>query len=115
MSDKVDWDSAPEEATHWTPETSEWLSSWWKEEPDGWYSKKTIHDTHNWFYEKRDKPYNVEGYQSRPVTQTTWRGPEDGLPPVGMRAEYFDRIHGDWTKQYIVAHHINGEEAIFSS
>jgi hypothetical protein len=36
MSDKPDWDSATDDATHWTPETDKWLPAWWKEGADGW-------------------------------------------------------------------------------
>jgi hypothetical protein len=73
MSDKPDWDSATDDATHWTPETDKWLPAWWKEGADGWYSKNTIHDTPNWFHEKTDTPYDVEGYQVRPAKSPSER------------------------------------------
>jgi hypothetical protein len=49
-----------------------------------------------------------------PIERKEWRGPEDGLPPVGNNVEYYDSVQKNWTKRWIVAHHVNGEEAIFS-
>jgi len=41
-----------------------------------------------------------------------WDG--SGLPPVGCECEYYDAIQEKWIPASIVAHHINGEEAIWS-
>jgi hypothetical protein len=49
-----------------------------------------------------------------PIERKEWNGPEDGLPPVGNNVEYYDGVQKNWTKHWIVAHHVNGEEAIFS-
>jgi hypothetical protein len=105
MSDKPDWDSAPEEATHWTPETSECLPSWWKEEPDGWYSKNTINDTPNWFYEERDKPYNVEGYQVRPSKWPSERERLQNKPKWDEAPEWAEWLAQDYDGLWVFYEH----------
>lgn len=39
---------------------------------------------------------------------------DEGLPSVGVECEYFNRNRNEWEHAVIVAHHINGEEAIWS-
>jgi hypothetical protein len=46
------------------------------------------------------------------MSDQEWSGV--GLPPVGTECEYFDAIAKEWGPAAVVAHHINGEEAIWS-
>lgn len=46
------------------------------------------------------------------MSEQEWDG--EGLPPVGTECEYLDGVSCQWGPAAIVAHHINGEEAIWS-
>ena len=76
--EKIDWSKAPEGATHWMQESSEWLEGFWKRV-----------GTANYFYEKGEwvfsggKPFGHPKLIARP--SAAWSG--DGLPPVGVRCE----------------------------
>lgn len=47
------------------------------------------------------------------MSDNPWNG--EGLPPVGTECEYYDGVSRHWVPAAIVAHHINGGEAIWSS
>lgn len=112
LSGKPEWSDAPEWA-NWLAqdEDGEW---WWFEgEPkldsDCFYchSKRedqasigrVLGDWRNTL-ERRPENHSVE------PTEKVWRGPDDGLPPVGMVIEaWFDDGRRCWHKAHVVGYH----------
>jgi len=76
----IDWSKAPEGATHWMQESSEWLKGFWK-----------CVGAANYFYEKGEwvfsggKPFGHPKLIARP--SPAWSG--EGLPPAGVVCEAF--------------------------
>jgi hypothetical protein len=91
MSD-IDWSKAPEGATHCDPAIC-------------WYQQT---DYQGWLYFDRgiwcstvDKTGSWQNILTpRPVE---WRGPQDGLPPVGMKVDCY-RSGSDWLRGTVVAY-----------
>lgn len=50
--------------------------------------------------------------KSEVVDPQDWSG--EGLPPVGCVCEYRCQMTGNWKRSFIAAHHINGEEALWT-
>lgn len=72
---EIDWSKAPSSATHYRSGNS--IVVWYRKGPLGWecfapegYWRNTVEES-------------LDGLVPRP---TQWRGPEDGLPPVGTVA-----------------------------
>jgi len=75
---EIDWSKAPEGATHYTPRGLD--VCWFRHDGEGWRS---------WIDGRWGVAYGSEGFfESLIPRPTQWRGPEDGLPPVGMVCEY---------------------------
>ena len=89
---EIDWSKAPEGATHYTPRSPD--VCWFRHDGEGWRS---------WIDGRWGVAYGSEGFfESLIPRPTQWRGPEDGLPPVGTVCEALRR--GEWVKCTIVAH-----------
>lgn len=96
---KVDWSLAPDDATHFSPMTNEYIDHWVKRdgrdsyfcvtgfEKDGWKREGCMGD---------DRPL-IE----RPKQPQAWSGPEDGLPPVGFMCEAELYKGGGWIEGFV--------------
>jgi hypothetical protein len=91
---KIDWSKAPEGATHC--DESIRLGRWYKKEGNLWL---VAYDG-NWICSANAPAYN-ECLTPRPATPA-WRGPQDGLPPVGTEVEAQDGY--SWKTGTVVAH-----------
>jgi hypothetical protein len=89
----IDWSKAPEGATHCDESTSS--PQWYKKVAGGWHFEYD-----NCWYVSNNKPDYNERLTPRPVV-AAWRGPQDGLPPVGMEVEAQDGY--SWKKGTVVA------------
>jgi hypothetical protein len=85
-----DWSKAPEVATHWDKECDIFC-----DENGFWYSdgryRKLLAGVHVKWGTSRYIPRHVQ-----------WRGPQDGLPPVGTEVEI--RSGKEWYKAKVIAH-----------
>ncbi|EPN4461357.1 hypothetical protein ACT1UE_000521 [Pseudomonas aeruginosa] len=106
----IDWNTAPEGATHWEPTGPEFHEGWMKKEGDYWFY--WVEGTNKWFH---GPSCNVSAeraakFEARP--QEAWDG--QGLPPVGTVCEY--RCHDnicepkDWTVVHVLAHANHGSD-----
>ena len=96
---EIDWSEAPEGATH-AAFGDDKVPGWYRKEAGCWLFFPDSGGPNEWAADcsqtpERDRP----GFTCRP---TEWRGPEDGLPPVGTVCEA--RRHGGWVECEIVAH-----------
>ena len=95
---EIDWSKAPEGATHCAPEglSREPRVCWYRRHEDRW----------EYFSPNRRewrRSANGQEFHDRLIPRPTqWRGPEDGLPPVGTVCEA--RHHGGWAECEIIAH-----------
>lgn len=94
---EIDWSKAPEGATHWMPESYEWLEGFWKRTGNA-----------NYFYEKgvwefsSGKPFGHPNLVARP--SLAWSG--EGLPPIGVVCEaWIDDGRLCWHTVSIIGHH----------
>jgi len=89
----IDWSKAPEGATHYNQTVG--APTWYKQVGGVWHF-----EYNNWWYPSNNKPDYSERLTPRPVV--VWRGPQDGLPPVGteVEAQHFT----DWVRGVVVAH-----------
>ncbi|HHK2394342.1 TPA: hypothetical protein ACQRG4_002771 [Pseudomonas aeruginosa] len=95
----IDWNTAPEGATHWEPTGPEFHEGWMKKEGDYWFC--WVEGINKWFH---GPSCNVSAereatFEARP--QDAWDG--QGLPPVGTVCEIKHRDIG-WVRCEIVAH-----------
>ena len=90
MSD-IDWSKAPEGATHCDPSCDCWYmrSDTWLYFDRGIWCV-TVDKTGSWQNILTPRPFE-------------WRGPQDGLPPVGMEVDCY-RSGSDWLRGTVVAH-----------
>ena len=84
---EIDWSKAPEGATHFSPETEDYLPSFIKFENGIWFCWGQIDG--GW-YEDSDED-DTSRYIPRPVF---WSG--EGLPPVGTVCEWRDDDSARW-------------------
>jgi len=92
-----DWSKAPEGASHWGPDNANWHGVWTKKMADGWQG---------WIDGKWCCACHlpeIRVNQMIPIP-TQWRGPQDGLPPVGAEVEI--RSGKEWYKAKVIAHGI---------
>lgn len=96
-ADPAYWDEvAPEGATHYTPRGPD--VCWFRHDGEGWRT---------WIDGRWGVAYGSEGFfESLIPRPTQWRGPEDGLPPVGTVCESANHRAGGgaWVKCTVVAH-----------
>ncbi|MBH4018253.1 hypothetical protein I5Q67_13925 [Pseudomonas aeruginosa] len=99
----IDWNTAPEGATHWEPTGPDFYEGWMKKEGDYWFYWSE--GTNKWF---RGPSCNVSAereatFEARP--QEAWDG--QGLPPVGVRVSVFDDgdlVYGHGESGEVIAH-----------
>ncbi|HFH4112901.1 TPA: hypothetical protein ACGJ6O_003071 [Pseudomonas aeruginosa] len=76
----IDWNTAPEGATHWEPAGLEFHEGWMKKEGNGWFFWGLDAE---WKYGGDVSAEREATFEARP--QEAWDG--QGLPPVGIEAE----------------------------
>ncbi|HGN6731972.1 TPA: hypothetical protein ACKSYC_005569 [Pseudomonas aeruginosa] len=99
----IDWNTAPEGATHWEPTGPEFHEGWMKKEGDYWFY--WVEGINKWFH---GPSCNVsaereETFEARP--QEVRDG--QGLPPVGVRVSVFDDgdlVYGHGESGEVIAH-----------
>ncbi|MCS7821929.1 hypothetical protein N0019_26615 [Pseudomonas aeruginosa] len=99
----IDWNTAPEGATHWEPTGPEFHEGWMKKEGDYWFY--WVEGINKWF---RGPSCGVSAereatFEARP--QEAWDG--QGLPPVGVRVSVFDDgdlVYGHGESGEVIAH-----------
>lgn len=107
----IGWSQAPEDATHYSPETLDWLPCWVKREDTSWYVWPTNGSGNRWI-EDSDFEGSVPFLIPRPPTPS-WNG--EGLPPVGTLCEHFGTSnHTDWIEVEILGHgHVRHRDVAF--
>ncbi|HCE7949375.1 hypothetical protein [Pseudomonas aeruginosa] len=98
----IDWNTAPEGATHWEPTGPDFYEGWMKKEGTDWFYWSKVSQT--WFYDHTSCDVSAEReatFEARP--QEAWDG--QGLPPVGTNCEY--RSSDGWLQCEVVAHRNN--------
>lgn len=110
----IDWDKAPTDATDYFPGNYQYAAYWAKK---GFYCVEGL-EKEGW--REDHSPLSTSKFYARPAQQPKpWSGPEDGLPPVGMRVMVHECSH-DYTKKFngqivrIVAHD-RGDCAVFAA
>ncbi|MDP5514003.1 hypothetical protein P3755_23665 [Pseudomonas aeruginosa] len=81
----IDWNTAPEGATHWEPAGHEFSEGWMLKEGNDWFYWSKV--SQKWIYDYTSCDVYAEReatFEARP--QETWDG--QGLPPVGTVCEY---------------------------
>jgi len=90
-----DWSKAPNGCTHYGPDTDDWGNAW--------YMLVGGEFLHWWQDSWEKEPWmdaeRISQLIPRPVQ---WRGPQDGLPPVGTEVEI--RSGKEWYKAKVIAH-----------
>jgi len=98
---EIDWSKAPEGATHFDPNDDVGLP-WMRLQQGRW---RAFDEEYQCWTAPLDEDdafiINNDGAQCIP-RPTEWRGPEDGLPPVGTVCEA--SRHGGWAECEIIAH-----------
>jgi hypothetical protein len=89
----IDWSKAPKDATH----CDETNGRWYKNEADVW----KFYYVCSWIAGCNRPGFGAE-LTPRPDA-AVWRGPQDGLPPVGTVCEY-KLGNGNWFKCEIISH-----------
>ncbi|HBO9158193.1 TPA: hypothetical protein L5W43_004481 [Pseudomonas aeruginosa] len=80
----IDWNTAPEGATHWEPAGHEFSEGWMLKEGNDWFYWSKV--SQKWFYDHTSCDVSAEReatFEARP--KEAWDG--QGLPPVGIEAE----------------------------
>ncbi|EPQ8800842.1 hypothetical protein ACUW02_007084 [Pseudomonas aeruginosa] len=77
----IDWNTAPEGATHWEPAGLEFHEGWMKKEGNVWFFWGLDAE---WKYGGDVSAEREATFEARP--QEAWDG--QGLPPVGVECEY---------------------------
>ena len=102
---EIDWSKAPEGATHWGPGV---YVNWYKKsDKDEWmfFDSGSV----AWEEDCNGTRWCEANLIARPVQ---WRGPQDGLPPVGMEVEGDCRGVRKNCKVVAIVNDVNGEWAI---
>ncbi len=100
----IDWNTAPEGATHWEPTGPEFHEGWMKKEGDYWFY--WVEGINKWFH---GPSCNVSAeraakFEARP--QDAWDG--QGLPPTGLLVEWKAGLDHEWRRVTVLAY-ANGD------
>lgn len=104
---EIDWSKAPAGTTHYQPNINGWQSGWIMAVEGRvffWHEKWLIDDA------------TLDETAIPRPSQTQWRGPEDGLPPVGTVCEA--KYAEEWHRCTVVAHlkdHRGMTDAVFQA
>ena len=100
---EIDWNKAPEGATHFGPENEEWIAAWYKLDEGEWFAMLTSDDD-QWDYSPCVDDERVSQMIQRPAE---WSG--TGLPPVGTVCEgrsRKDKFGEVWGEVIVLAHRL---------
>jgi len=102
----IDWSKAPEGATH---VTKVYAGCWYRNDEGAWYYHSP---TFSWLPTAMSEDWQKELL----IRPAEWRGPQDGLPPVGVEVSCYGG-GGEWKRGTILAHvhGPNREQAIFQN
>ena len=89
----IDWNEAPEGATHYGKD-----NDWYRKSVTGWDWYCRSEDS--WHFVSFTEAFSTSRLTPRPVE---WRGPQDGLPPVGLEVDCY-RGGETWRRGKVVAH-----------
>lgn len=99
---EIDWSKAPEGATHFDPNDDVGLP-WMRLQQGRW---RAFDEEYQCWTAPMDEDdsfiRNNDGAQCIPLP-TQWRGPEDGLPPVGAEVEAWIENRKVWAKVTVLA------------
>lgn len=101
----IDWNRAPEGATHWEPRSDKYREAWMKSAADKWFFWGSRRKA--WIEESGISAEREATFEPRP--QDAWDG--KGLPPVGISVEWLSSAHG-WLGGRVVGH--DGSVAVVS-
>jgi len=107
---EIHWSKAPEGATHYAPLGRDYC--WVKNAGNDWKVWDEREEPGSWVSATMSGSY-MDSLIPRP---TQWRGPEDGLPPVGTVCEV--RCVEEWHRCTVVAHlkdHMGMTDAVFQA
>ncbi len=91
----IDWNTAPEGATHWEPTGPYFYEGWMKKEGTDWfYWSESGHKWINGILTCDVSAEREATFEARP--QETWDG--QGLPPVGVECEYRHMIWPEYRR-----------------
>lgn len=97
---EIDWSKAPAGATHFGPESEEWIAAWYKLDKGEWFAMLTSDDD-QWDYSPCVDDERVSQMIQRPAE---WNG--TCLPPAGTVCEGRGRLDGEWREVVVLAHRI---------
>ncbi len=101
----IDWNRAPEGATHWEPNGKVFREGWMKKEGNKW--SYWVEGRKVWVSQTPACSVSAEReatFEARP--QETWNG--QGLPPVGLMVEWKAGLDHDWQRVTVLAY-ANGD------
>ncbi|MDU0699518.1 hypothetical protein Q8W87_05415 [Pseudomonas aeruginosa] len=98
----IDWNTAPEGATHWEPKSYYFTEGWMRKVGNEWSFWSEVSES----WVRGTLTCNVSAereatFEAKP--QDPWNG--QGLPPVGTNCEY--RSNDGWLRCEVVAHRNN--------
>lgn len=97
----IDWNTAPEGATHWEPAGLEFHEGWMKKEGNGWFFWGLDAE---WKYGGDVSAEREATFEARP--QEAWGG--HGLPPTGLLVEWKSGLDHEWRRVTVLAY-ANGD------
>ncbi|MDY1279602.1 hypothetical protein ACM8AR_21550 [Pseudomonas aeruginosa] len=102
---RIDWNTAPEGATHWEPTGPEFHEGWMKKEGDYWFY--WVEGINKWCHGKISCNVSAEReatFEARP--QEAWDG--QCLPPTGLLVEWKAGLDHEWRRVTVLAY-ANGD------
>lgn len=101
----IDWNTAPEGATHWEPKGTEFGEGWMKKVGNEWsYWLEGSEVRAGVWADCFVSAEREATFEARP--QETWDG--KGLPPVGLMVEWKAGLDHDWQRVTVLAY-ANGD------
>ncbi|MBN0514029.1 hypothetical protein JTM39_20755 [Pseudomonas aeruginosa] len=101
----IDWNTAPEGATHWEPTGPDFYEGWMKKEGTDWfYWSESGHKWINGILTCNVSADREATFEARP--QEAWDG--HGLPPTGLLVEWKAGLDHEWRRVTVLAY-ANGD------
>ncbi|EOW2059273.1 hypothetical protein [Pseudomonas aeruginosa] len=101
----IDWNTAPEGATHWEPTGPDFYEGWMKKEGTDWfYWSESGHKWINGILTCDVSAEREATFEARP--QEAWDG--HGLPPTGLLVEWKAGLDHEWRRVTVLAY-ANGD------
>ncbi|MDI4068215.1 hypothetical protein QK416_29640 [Pseudomonas aeruginosa] len=101
----IDWNRAPEGATHWEPKGKLFCEGWMKKEGNKW--SYWVEGRKVWVSQTPACAVSAEREATfEPRPQETWNG--QGLPPTGLLVEWKSGLDHEWRRVTVLAY-ANGD------